>query len=162
MLLEQHLKRVERHFLQRKRIQSMVDDIKAERVAKKELTGGARHAFISDPTAITAIKNVAPIISIKIDMGVYEMTVFHPEDWLAVIDATYLLHKNQLTGTAMWARCEEGKSPAVVWGLMGISERCYYNWREEFLSDAIVLAIEKGLIVFNKTEAEKSAIHDVK
>lgn len=146
MLLEQHLKRVERHFLQRKRIQSMVDDIKAERVARKGFTGGGGHAFVSDPTAIVAIKNATPIRSIKLDMGVYEMTVFHPEAWLAVIAETYRLYDGQLAGKAMRERYEGDKSPDVIWGLMGINKPCYYRWREEFLTDATILATKKKLI----------------
>lgn len=43
----------------------------------------------------------------------------------------------------MFQRYEYNKSPGVIAGLKGMNRDTYYELRNEFLNDAVVLALEK-------------------
>lgn len=149
MLIEPQLKKVEKYFINRKRIQAKVDELKAERVAKGSHEGGGGSG-ISDPTASEAMKNVEPIKFITLDEGAYEEVIYQPIEWLEVVSETYTAHKEQLAGAAMAYRYEICKKPDVIYGLLGIGKQLYYNLRAEFLQDAVLLAVEKGLLGLEK------------
>lgn len=146
MLIEQLRKHTEWYFLNRKYIQKAVDDEREQRTAKKGHTGGGGHAFISNPTETSALKNIEPIKMISWGQGPYQTIVINPEAWLEVIAETYKVHEKQAAGDAMFQRYEYNKSPGVIAGLKGMNRDTYYELREEFLNDAVVLALEKKLL----------------
>jgi hypothetical protein len=146
MLIELLRKHTEWYFLNRKYIQKAVDDEREQRTAKKGHTVGGGHAFISNPTETSALKNIEPIKMISWGQGPYQTIVINPEAWLEVIAETYKVHEKQAAGDAMFQRYEYNKSPGVIAGLKGMNRDTYYELRNEFLNDAVILALEKKLL----------------
>ena len=146
MLIEQLRKLAEWYFLNRKYIQKAVDDEREQRTARKSHTGGSGHAFISNPTETSALKNVEPVREVSWGQGSYQTVVINPEAWLEVIAETYKMHEKQRSGNVMLQRYEHNKSPGIIAALQGMNRDTYYDLREEFLNDAVVLATEKNLL----------------
>ena len=82
MLIELLRKHTEWYFLNRKYIQKAVDDEREQRTAKKGHTGGGGHAFISNPTETSALKNIEPIKMISWGQGPYQTIVINPNHGL--------------------------------------------------------------------------------
>lgn len=146
MLIEQYIKHVERYFWDRKQIQKAVDEEKEQRTARKEHTGGGGHAFISNPTETVALKNVEPVRMISFGYGPYQSIIMNPELWLEVVAETYKIHENQLTGKVMYQKYEKRKPMKIIAELNGVNRDTCYEFRKEFLRDAVGLALKKGLI----------------
>ena len=145
MLIEQYIKHVERYFWDRKQIQKVVDEEKEQRTARKGHTGGGGHAFISNPTE-TALKNIEPVRMISFGYGPYQSIIMNPELWLEVVAETYKIHENQLTGKVMYQKYEKRKPMKIIAELTGVNRDTCYEFRKEFLRDAVGLALKKGLI----------------
>ncbi|WP_455652047.1 hypothetical protein [Phascolarctobacterium sp.] len=148
MLLEKYIKHVEWYFWNRKQIQRAVAEEREQRIARKCSTGGGGHAFISNPTETSALKNIEPIHMVSLGHAQYQSVVMNPELWLDVVDETYKLHEKQLTGKVMLQRYEKGKSPQIIAELNGKSRDTFYELRKEFLRDAVVLAMKKKILKF--------------
>ena len=109
--------------------------------------GGSGHAFISDPTALLAMKHTAPLKSIKIvNQAHEEETICNPEAWLRVMDRLYKLYEHQMAGKCMRQRYIKHERPMRIMIRMGISQRTYYYWKDEFIRDFAMLAIQEKLI----------------
>lgn len=146
MLIEQYIKHVERYFWDRKQIQKVVDEEKEQRTARKGHTGGGGHAFISNPTETAALKNIEPVRMISFGYGPYQSIIMNPELWLEVVAETYKIHENQLTGKVMYQKYEKRKPMKIIAELTGVNRDTCYEFRKEFLRDAVGLALKKGLI----------------
>lgn len=146
MLIEQYIKHVERYFWDRKQIQKAVDEEREQRTARKGHTGGGGHAFISNPTETAALKNIEPVRMISFGYGPYQSIIMNPELWLEVVAETYKIHENQLAGKVMYQKYEERKPMKIIAELTGVNRDTCYEFRKEFLRDAVYLASKKGLI----------------
>lgn len=81
--------------MNRKYIQKAVDDEREQRYCKERAYWGGGHAFISNPTETSALKNIEPIKMISWGQGPYQTIVINPEAWLEVIAETYKVHEKQ-------------------------------------------------------------------
>jgi hypothetical protein len=77
-----------------KKVEAMLyrEEAIRQAVFEKRLDGGGHtgggttgHAYVSDPTANTATRNVEPLRYVRLDDG---EVIHHPEGWLKVIDET--------------------------------------------------------------------------
>lgn len=128
-------------------IRQAVSTARLEQETHGVTTGGSGHAFISDPTALLAMKRTTPLKSIKIVTQVHgEETICNPEEWLSVIDRLYKLYEHQMAGKCMRKRFVKHEGPLSIMVQMGISKGTYYNWRDEFIRDFAMLAIQEKLI----------------
>lgn len=82
--LDATVRKIETIFYNEKQIRRAVMEARQDKGGFTGGTGG--HAFISDPTANQAIRNVEEIKKVVIDQ---ETIIHYPERWLKVIDATY-------------------------------------------------------------------------
>lgn len=149
MLIEQYLDSVKLRFKWRRLISAAVNDARAELFAKKG-GGETREKFKkTDPTGVTAVKNISGIKSVRISPRSGKLVyVQEPEKWLEVMDAVYAGYKEKspFVGEAMRMLFEERKNADVIAGLMGISRQAFYLKQQRFLIDAAFLAMQKGLI----------------
>ena len=132
-------------FKYKKRIQSAVDEA---RVKKKY---GLKDELKPNPTQEEALLHAIPVDSVTIRVGSrdYKLTIRHPGEWLQVVEATYSLHSTTPIGDIMKAYYDSydtyPRRPDVISGLKGISRSTFYAWRQEFLSDAVLIAARKGI-----------------
>lgn len=112
-------------------------------------TGGAGsgHAFVSDPTAMTAIANAAPIGAIKLSDG---YVVRQPEKWLSVVKYLYYVFP-KMEGKAV-RYYYDGHSAIETSTKFETSERNFYYIREDFRQAAVELACQYGLVQVGKIE----------
>ena len=105
-------------------------------------TGGSNgHAFISDPTAMTAMRNTAELKSIVLRS---ERKVSYPERWLAVIERTYCacddikkqVAKRHYQGEHYGRTCRE----------LAITQSTYSYLLNDVRHFAVMCAIQMGLI----------------
>ena len=143
---------IENKFFNYAKIKAAIIDARAEQDSKGGFTGGdSGHSRISDPTAATAIKHVSPLASVYIKDGLFDMKVHNPEKWLKVMDYTFNVYKNQLVGIMAQRRYIKGEKPDYTYDNMGIGMRTYYDWRDDFVTQAAIFAIGEGLIAYDRT-----------
>lgn len=110
-------------------------------------SGGNGHAHISDPTAIAAVKRATPLKMVSITTPQFgDEKVSRPESWLRVIDKTFGCYKSLLAGECMRDRYVKHEKPETIMTKRGIGRTTYYAWRDEFLRDAVLLAVNEGLV----------------
>lgn len=144
MLIKYWQRVAEVRFKYRKKIQLAVDDARARRRPK-----GLEDKLKPNPTQQDALKGITPLKKVSIYVGKrgYELVIERPEAWLDVIRETYTLYKGSPIGTAMkkhYADCGRVQ-PEVISGLQGVSRQTFYAWRNEFLSDAALIAAQHGI-----------------
>lgn len=144
---------IESKFFNYYKIKAAVAEARAEQDAKGGVTGGdSGHSRKSDPTAVAAIKHVMPLNYVYIQDGLFEMKIYDPEKWVKIMEYTIVAYENQLIGTLANRRYFKKEKPDYTFDSMGIGQRTYYDWRDDFITQAIFFAIAEGLISAEKTQ----------
>lgn len=149
-MLVKHWQRVaETRFKYHKKIQMAVDEARACRHPH-----GLKDELKPNPTQQDALKGILPLkkVSVYIGRRSYELIIEQPEEWLAVIRETYALYKDSPIGHVMHKYYDKYEDrhvqPEVISGLQGVSRQTFYAWRNEFLSDAAIIAAQHGIKKF--------------
>lgn len=143
---------LENVFWHYKQIRKEVDEIRAEMgfYQSHKSDGGAssNRAFISDPTASTAMKRAEKIPKIVIDSGkLTEETIINPEDWLVVVEQTMnYMDSEELVGEVMRRRFFKNEPMPTTCIDLEIDKNKYYILRDAGLRFAKECAIQIGLI----------------
>ena len=138
--LDTTIRKIESMFYREREIRKAVSDVRQD-CGNGGHTGGGGHAYVSDPTAINAIKGITPIKSVTLFDGV---VVRHPEKWLAVIDATYN-NLDDLQRKAVKMRYQ-GKTYNDINEKVHISRTVYYAMLTDARNFAIAAACQINLI----------------
>lgn len=147
---------VEKMFWNYEKIKRAVEDARMELgfYSSGGKTGGAptNHSFVSDPTAILAMRHSAPIKQVTIDGGkATEETVKRPEDWLFVVEQTYrrfldLHHEaGDVTYPVLIDRFRNEPWPTTC-ARLEITKDKYYSARDVGIRYARECAIQLGLL----------------
>lgn len=148
-MLVKHWQRVaETRFKYQKKIEEAVGEA---RTSRRPL--GLKDKLKPNPTQQDALKELVVLQKVSIHIGrgrhSFELTISQPEEWLAVIRETYALYKDSSIGQVMHKYYEnyDGRhvQPEVISGLQGVSRQTFYAWRNEFLSDAAIIAAQHGI-----------------
>ena len=146
-MLVKHWQRVaETRFKYHKKIQMAVDEARACRHPH-----GLKDKLKPNPTQQDALKGILPLkkVSVYIGRRSYELVIEQPEEWLEVIRETYALYKDSPIGHVMHKYYDNYENrhvqPEVISGLQGVSRQTFYAWRNEFLSDAAIIAAQHGI-----------------
>lgn len=137
MIIDSHVKFVEKMFKLAPRIRDAVLDERAQRIAK-------HHAC--DPTGERVVAKHMPIKRVRVSTERGGLVIENPEDWMEVFSEIYIAYSNHPIAAMARSRLEDNKSPAAIAELMGVSRECYYGWYREFLRDAVFVASSKGLL----------------
>ena len=87
---DEKIRLIESMFYNEQSIKKAVYEAHMQQTAKGHTGGGNGHTYISDPTALEAIKNISPIKYVYItDSKGHEVQIQQPEKWIKVINATY-------------------------------------------------------------------------
>lgn len=144
MLIKHWQRAAEIRFKYQKKIQLAVDDARARRRPR-----GLEDKLKPNPTQQDALKKITPLKKVSIYVGKrgYELVIEQPEAWLDVIRETYALYKDSPVGAAMKKHyADRGRvQPEIISGLQGVSRQTFYTWRNEFLSDAALIAAQHGI-----------------
>jgi hypothetical protein len=133
-------------------IKREVEEIRAEMgyYQSHNSDGGAssNRAFISDPTASTALKRVGEIKKVIINSGrIDEDTIMDPEKWVKAIDQTMIRTKREpLIYEVLNRRFMKNEPMPTTCIDMEISKNKYYRLRDAGLYYAKECAIQLGLI----------------
>ena len=145
-------KLLEKMFWHYNEIKHEVEEIRAEMgyYQSHKSDGGAssNRAFISDPTASTALKRVGEIKKVIINSGkLDEDTIIDPEKWVMAIDQTMLRTKREpLIYEVLNRRFMKNEPMPTTCIDMEISKNKYYRLRDAGLYYAKECAIQLGLI----------------
>lgn len=139
-------KLIERRFFQEDKIRRAVFEARHDSGGGKTGGGGSGHAFVSDPTASAAMREVSPLRAVEIELGKNETeTVKWPEKWLAVIEATYRRYEKGVGAQILKDRYR-GESPVKTCMENYISRTTYYSVVSEIDSFAMMCACQVGLV----------------
>lgn len=143
---------VEKIFWNYKKIKRAIDDARMELgyYSSGGKTGGAptNHSFISDPTAILAMKHSAPIKQVTIDGGkTTEEVIKRPEDWIFVVEQTYTHFRehDRIICNVLSRRFQNEPWPTTC-AKLEITKDKYYAARDTGIRYARECAIQLGLI----------------
>lgn len=137
-------KLIERRFFQKEKIERAVWEAKNDSGSVK--TGGGGHAFVSDPTANKALRNVVPLKSVDIEVGKNEVeTIRDPEKWLQVIHATYRHYEGGIVESLLKYRYA-GETYQKTCMNLHISSTTYYQMITEVQQFALACACQVGLV----------------
>ena len=147
-VLDGHIfKRIERHFFLAELIRQAVID-ERNRILygtpNVDNPGGSR-AGISNPTEQRGINLADKIKRVEIQHGKQVEIVTRPEEWLEVIDKTYLRFKDSPVSQVMERRYQ-GELAHDTCKALYIGKTTYYYWQEDIISYAALIAVQKGLI----------------
>lgn len=138
-------KLIERRFFQEEKIRRAVFEARHDSGGGKTGGGGSGHAFVSDPTASAAMREVSPLRAIEIETGKNETeTVKWPEKWLAVIEATYRRYGDGIIGELLHRRYS-GEPYQTTCINLHISKSLYYQMMTEVQSFALACACQAGV-----------------
>ena len=131
-----YYKKIDFVFFNEKRIRDAVNDERYGVKARTERNGSG----IGDPTASEAIRNITPLVSVKLGDGVLEW----PEHWLKVIDAT----KTGTHGDVLIAGCDYYSCVPICLtkATLNVSQTVCYELRDAFRRFAELCAVQMGLI----------------
>lgn len=133
-------------------IKREVDEIRAEMgyYQSHKSDGGAssNRAFISDPTASTAMRRIGNIHKVVINSGkIDEDTIIEPEKWIVTIEQTMAyVRKEQLVYEILNRRFMKNEPMPTTCIDLEISKDKYYRLRDAGLYYAKECAIQLGLI----------------
>ena len=128
-------------------IETAVNEIRHGKHGGNTGGAGSGHAFVSDPTAIAAIANAAPIGAITLADG---YIVRQPEKWLRVIKYLYYIFP-KLEGKAV-RYYYDGHTAIETSIKFETSERNFYYILEDFRQACVELACQYGLVQVGKIE----------
>lgn len=120
----------------------------------KQKVGGvpSNHAFVSDPTAITAIRNVQELKSVVVELRTRlngrpeTMVLRFPERWLSVVRQTKSFYAGKVQGDIISLKYTENFSVAEICKKLGIKRSSFFLFRSEILVVAEAIAFGLGLI----------------
>lgn len=122
---------------------ALIDAVREVRSTRKHssISGGGGKAYISDPTAQTAITNLTPLAVAELPDG---YKVRQPERWISIIARAYReFPKNESEAIRL---LYTGKT-AVWTGIMfGLDESTVYRIRSDFRQYVVELACQYGLV----------------
>lgn len=140
-----------------KKVETILKNYRAIEQILKEVKGlqrggstggaGSGHAFVSDPTALAAIKHTEPITSITLFDG---YVVRQPEKWLQVIKYLYFVFP-KMEGKAV-KYFYDGHTAIETSVKFETSERNFYYIREDFRQACVELACQYGLVQVGKID----------
>lgn len=154
---------LENVFWHYKQIKKEVEEIRSEmsyyQSQKNDGGGSSNRAFVSDPTASTAMKMTEKIPKIVIDSGkLTEETIVNPEDWLIVVEQTMnYMNAEEFVGEVLRRRFFRNEPMATTCIDLEIDKNKYYAFRDIGLRFAKECAIQLGLIrvFFNEPHSRK-------
>lgn len=140
-LTRSSVKKIDRFFFAAPLIQTEMDQIRAERLAKAETS--------EDPTAKSAIEIISNIPS----LAGYDQ----PELWLKVIENTWekCKSKDDYIYKTMRMRYVLHKNWTQICFIQCISSNTYFRWRKEFLLFALVEATRLNIGVYKIIDQEQ-------
>lgn len=138
--LDATTRKVESMFYREKEIRKAVADARLDSGTGGH-TGGGGHAWVSDPTAIQGMKMATPLKSVTLWDGA---VVHQPEQWLAVIDATYN-SMDALQRKAVRMRYT-GESYTKISDTLHISRNVYYAILDDARKFAVAAACQYKLV----------------
>ena len=147
-----HFRLLEKMFYYYHRIKRAVEEVKMERgyyqSTGKTGGGSSNHAFVSDPTAVMALKHSAPIPKIIINAErLDEEVIANPEAWITVVEQTMMFFdEEEQIGELMRRRFFNNESCHRTCIDLGISEDKYYRLLKIGIAYARECAIQLGLI----------------
>lgn len=113
----------------------------------------ARTSKARDPTAMQALNNLSALKSVKCyDKYGNIFMVYHPQEWIKIIDSALELYKNEYgvrPYATIYHRYAKRYDIAQILTLEHISKRLYQSRRTEFLGILLAFAIQSGLIKLN-------------
>ena len=120
-------------------IRRTVNERRAELSANGHSGGGSTgHAFVSDPTAIQAIKAVEPLKAVTLNSG---YTVHSPEKWLDIVTLMY----SHYPQADMMRYFYAGHNAIQTGEKFHFSERQVYYLRDDFRQMGVEIACQYGL-----------------
>lgn len=126
-------------FRAEKDIRLAVEEYKTKE--RREMTGGSRSAFVSDPTAGKAERLISPVPAVRLDSWI----VYKPETWLCVIKSTYSMAKE--AERDIMRRYYAGESiSAMVDSGCGYEKPTLYVIVRSFENLAVEIACQFGLV----------------
>lgn len=139
-------KLIERRFFQEDKIRRAVFEARHDSGGGKTGGGGSGHAFVSDPTASAAMREVSPLRAIEIETGKNETeTIKWPEKWLAVIEATYRHYSGGVVEQLLKRRYA-GENHVQTCMELCISQNVYYCMLREAGQFTLACACQVGLV----------------
>ena len=147
MIKDRIYKTVERRLYTLDALREATVDARADMEAKRVgMQGGGGHAFVSDPTAATAIKHFTPVRSVLISDGRGNIEeVRRPETWLYVIDGA-LSQLEDFKRNVIEARYKKKHRVIKVSMENPVGERTVYDWCRDFVHEVSLWAVAYGLV----------------
>ncbi|WP_110953056.1 hypothetical protein [Anaerosinus massiliensis] len=137
---------IEKRFYQYEKIKKAVFEARKDPAACKTGGNGSGHAFVSDPTANVAMKEVMPLPSVIIEVAKNETEVIkQPEKWLKIVEQTYLYYKNGIVYDMLKSRYS-GEHYQKTCRELHISSSTYYQMITEAQHYALACACQVGLV----------------
>lgn len=143
---------VEKMFYYYTKIKEAVAIVRAEQGyyqgGTKSGGGSSNHAFVSDPTAILAIKHYEPLKKVIINAErLDEEVIVHPEKWLTVVEQSFIhFNDDELVKELLRRRFLENEPMATTCIDLEIDYNKYYRLRDVGIDYALKCAIQLGLI----------------
>lgn len=138
---------IEKHLYNQQKIERAVIEARAEQLGNHgpKIGGGGAHAFISDPTAQTAIKLAMPIRAVVVPtMG----TVLYPEEWVLIINNAYE-SQGEKKKEILKRRYYYHNASAIHLGIeYGMSEKSVYNLCTNFVVEIALRLTTEGIIKY--------------
>ena len=138
---------IDRIFFNYDKIKRAVAETRAEQQKRKEGGGGG----ISDPTALAAINAISPIPFVVIEDGNFERKIYKPEIWLKIVTYTFGIFGERMEAELARRRYLKAEKPDYTADCMRIGQRTYYDWRNDFIMQAALMAASENLLDLNKT-----------
>lgn len=150
-MLKYNAKYIEKIFYQYDKIKQAVNEARKDPASCKTGGNGSGHAFVSDPTANVAIKEVTPIKAVVINITKQEqMKIMEPEKWLQVVDYTYEYFCNKKTGKVTYdvitRKYRKGEDYREISMSIGIGQTTCFMYVREANQYASLCAVGLGLM----------------
>lgn len=131
---------VDKMFYSRDAIKKAVEEARFDSGGAK--SGGSGHAFISDPTAKKALKNISGIPSVSLPEG---DVVNQPEEWLHILEHVYN-SCNDLERKLVDLKYRQQAHYIRICEALKIEQNTYYYLLKDIKAYAVELACQKGLV----------------
>ncbi|WP_196606610.1 hypothetical protein [Pectinatus frisingensis] len=136
---------IEKRFYQYEKIKKAVWEARNDSGIGRTGGNSTGHAFVSDPTANVAVKEVMPIKSVTIKVCNDTETIKQPEKWLQVIEATYNHYSEGIVVDLL--KCRYSNEPYQQTCMnLHISTSLYYQMLIEARQYALACACQVGLV----------------
>ena len=136
---------IEKRFYQYEKIKKAVWEARNDSGIGRTGDNSTGHAFVSDPTADVAVKEVMPIKSVTIKVCNDTEIIKQPEKWLTVIEATYKHYEGGI-GVELLKHRYSNEYYQQTCQVLHISSSTYYQIINEVQQYAVSCACQIGLI----------------